>query len=141
MIRIFLIVLSLFPLATEARVYKCETANGIVYQEHPCSAGGGSLPIDLGGYSQGGGGLREGERQLLNEFKYKNQEMKRAQHRSSKQHLGYSDRLRLRELRMRRGELDEKLNKRGLSAGGGIAIREQIRSIDREIEQIYNRRQ
>ncbi len=141
MFRFFLIPLFLIPIATEARIYKCETTDGIVYQEHPCSTRGGSLPIDLGGYSQGGGGIREGEHQLLNEYKYKNQEMKRAQNRSSKQNIGYSDRLKLRELKMRRGELDAKLKKHGLSVGDGVVAREQIRSIDREIEQIYKRRQ
>ncbi|MEJ2693852.1 MAG: hypothetical protein P8166_12555 [Candidatus Thiodiazotropha sp.] len=134
---------SLFvPFVAYGGVYKCETEDGIVYSDTACEE---TLPIDTGNKTDfgnagtGRGGLRQGEREALREFKRKNEARQKAMSESAKKTISYSDRLRLRELRIRRNDLQSQLHRGNLSVGSGIAVREEIRSIDREEQEIRSR--
>lgn len=128
----FFLIFSSFSI--HAGIYKCETPTGIVYRDKSC---GDPLPIETVGETRfSDGGLRSGELRMLEEAKAKYR-------RSDKPAIdhGYTNQLRLRELRMRRGELQRQLQNPRLSVGSGIAVLEELRSIDRETELIYRQRQ
>lgn len=84
-------------------------------------------------------GLRPGEREMLDRAYSRDadrSDYKRYRYeRDNANHVGHSDRLRIRELEMEKGQLNSQL-KRAKSYGERRAIESQIIGLDRQIEQI-----
>ncbi|HPE79636.1 MAG: hypothetical protein H6961_01355 [Chromatiaceae bacterium] len=85
-------------------------------------------------------GLRDGEREMLNRMNAKeddNKAYKRYRYeRDNANHIGYGDRKRIKDLEYRKRGLNVSLSKGKRTYGETAAIREQIRGIDRQIEQL-----
>lgn len=122
-------------------IFKCDTDGGVVYQDKPCAGAGGSQAIEgalsvVGGGS--GSGLYGSNQELVDRFNARGAANRAAQNEGAERYLGYQDRLRLREIGMREGELQDQLRRRGrLSVGDGIVIRQQLRGLERERAGIY----
>lgn len=89
-----------------------------------------------------GSGLRPGERALLRDVQAKQaRELQRrndAWEHEKRHRLTYSDRKRLRELEMKKGNLSWSLNHGSKSWSEKLAIQRQIQGIDRQIEKIQS---
>jgi hypothetical protein len=87
-----------------------------------------------------GGGLRPGERQLLEQARQQDardyQAKRQAWQRDEQNRLSFSDRKRLRELQMERRQLSKSLQRGSKSWAEKMAISSQIRDIDRQIEKL-----
>lgn len=125
-----------------ASIYKCQDAQGqIVYRDHQCEAPRDSRTIDDSTYTiSGRGGLSEREWQAYRRLRAERAARVRARTESGRAQLGhavgYQDRLRLRELRMRRRTILDTLNRRSTSVGRGIVLRQELEEIGRQEEAI-----
>jgi len=139
----FLAVLATAPQA--APIYKCEDAQGqIVYRDHQCDAARDSREIDSSTYTLSGrGGLTDDEWQAYQRLLAERAMRVQARTESGRAQLGksvgYEDRLRLRELRMRRSAILDSLNGQRISVGRGVALRQELEEIGRQEEGILGR--
>lgn len=131
----YLLFLLMIPFVAQADMYRCETKSGTIYSDRACP---GHEKMETPSYQAPQTGLRPGELEMLREIKERNRRMKDAQARSSRGKLSYSDTMRIKQLEMRRRGLIEDNQNKSLSVGSGIVLREEIRSIDNEIERIRN---
>lgn len=132
--------------AQGAAIYKCEEADGhIVYRDHPCEGTQASREIDDSTFSVGGrGGLSAREWAEYDRLREERAARVQARIESGRAQtetaVGYEDRLRLRELRMRRGEIMGALDRGRVSVGEGVVLRQELEEIGRQEEAILTRR-
>lgn len=119
---------------------RCVTPSGdVVFTDVQCPIG--SQPAGTVSYeSRPAGGLRPGEREMLERIEARESEaraVKRyARERDARHHVSYGDRLKIRELEMEKRALNKSLSRGGKSYGEAKAIRSAIYGIDRQIEQL-----
>jgi len=135
------VTLTLVSLSFTAQAMtKCVDADGrVVYKSgNACPPGYSSGAIQSDTFSSSG--LRDGERRMLDRIEAREAEeqyYKREARRFERRHtLTFGDRKRIRELEMEKGQLSKSLTKGSKSWSQNMGIREQIRGIDRQIEQI-----
>jgi len=128
-----------------ASIYKCEDAEGrIVYRDQQCQAPSDTRTIDDSTYTiSGRGGLTDREWQAYRRLREERAARVHARTESGRaqlgNHVGYEDRLRLRELRMRRRAILDALDRRSTSVGRGIVLRQELEEIGRQEEAILRR--
>lgn len=97
------------------------------------------LAVIIAGTASAYDGLREGEREMLDRIRDKDaarQDYKQYRYeRDNANHIGYSDRKRIRELEMKKSELNGQL-RRAKTPSERWGIESQIIGLDRQIEQI-----
>lgn len=125
-------------------ITKCVTPSGdIIYNDTGCPAGSSRVEgVDYGTTSSSG--LRPAERAMLDRIRDKEAADRdardRDRERDARHHISYGDRKRLRSLEMRKGSLMDSLRRGNKSWKETMAIREEIRGINRQIEQIRSPR-
>ena len=121
-------------------IAKCVTPSGdTIFTDHGCPAG--SKPRETITYqSRPSTGLRAGERRMLNRIEAREANERAAKQyereRSSRHHVGYSDRKKIRELEMEKRTLSKSLSRGKKTYGQTTVIRSQIHGLNRQIEQL-----
>jgi len=143
MIRYLAIAATLALLPVQAlSMQKCVDDEGnITFTDGACPSGAaGKAYQPSNATMSSGSGLRPGERALLNDVRAKDAEdryYKRKEYQHDRRHtLTFGDRKRIRELEMEKRSLSKSLTRGSKSWSQNISIRDQIRGIDRQIEQI-----
>lgn len=127
-----------------AAIYKCQDDEGaIVYRDQPCPDRHAMREIDDSTFSvTGRGGLSEREWAEFDRLREERAARARARLESSRtQHdtwIGFEDRLRLRELRMRRGAIIDSLDRGRVPVGQAIILRQELEEIGRQEEAILS---
>jgi hypothetical protein len=125
-------------------IYKCQAENGdIVYSDHPCGDPQASREIDDSTYSVAGrGGLTEREWSEYERLREERAARVKARIASGQAELetaiGYQDRLRLRELRMRRETIIDALDRGRVAGSERVALRRELKDIARREDAILN---
>ena len=140
---IVLAVLGIAPPSALA-ISKCVTPSGdMIFTNTGCPSGSrsaGEMDYETSATGGGSDGLREGERAALERIREKEANDSAAKRssrdRDARYQLSYSDQLKIRELEMDKRSLTQSLSWGKKSWAEASAIREEIRGINRQIEQL-----
>lgn len=141
---ILVIVLTTSSQATE--IHKCEDPAGhIHYRDRPCDAPDAGREIDQSTFTVSGrGGLTDREWEEYDRIREERAERVERRIAAGRTQvgtaIGYEDRLRLRELRMRRNRILESLDRDATSVAEAVVLRQELEEIGRQEELIRDRR-
>lgn len=121
--------------------YRCEVDGVTTFSSSPaCGANGQRVTVEE---QRGASGLRPGEIRMLNRIRQEELDADNrrtlSRERDARRHVGYADRLRIRELEMEKRRLQGSLDD-GASVGKSWSVKTQIEGIDREIRAIRSGR-
>ncbi len=126
-------------------IHKCEDADGhIYYRDRACDEANASREIDQSTFNVSGrGGLTEREWREYERIRQERAAHVQARIESGRAQvgtaIGYEDRLRLRELRMRRKRVLKALDRDHISIGEGAVLRQELEEIGRQEDLIVGR--
>lgn len=138
---LLLVVIS--PMVFGANIYKCKGSSGEVeYSNTPCVNAQTQKTINIDTNYNGSHGLRPGEQRMLDTIERDEQlnksRKRQAYSRDQQNHIGYSDRERLRQIRHRELSIQNKLDKNP-TFSQAIAYRKELESLQRQREDIMRK--